>query len=297
MALWLWLLFDVMIGAVNGHAGALIGIGALTIFCVSLAANAFTRLFGLAAIIPVMVVLMLLGVPASGGGLPLAMVPDIFRTLHDVLPLPAAVGTARDLVYFGGDAIGGHLLTIGVWGAAGLLLNLFADRWIALRAAKGKGVPAIVPRATPGPRKPTEPAPRSPPWRARAGTDPARPGTHRRAARGCPRPGPPAPGTRGPDRSRPRVARAWDRRNAARGARAWRVPDGADRHGHPGTHRRAARGRPHPGPPAPGTLSAGGPGPSRPRVPWAFAAPRPRPRPRPYRPEPCRGRGRRRARG
>lgn len=161
MALWLWLLFDVMIGAVNGHAGALIGIGALTIFCVSLAANAFTRLFGLAAIVPVMVVLMLLGVPASGGGLPLAMVPEVLRTLHDVLPLPAAVGTARDLVYFGGDAIGGHLLTIGIWGAAGLLLNLFADLWIARRAAQGKGVPAIVPRATPGPRRAAEPEPAS----------------------------------------------------------------------------------------------------------------------------------------
>lgn len=147
MALWLWLLFDVLIGAVNGHAWALIGAGAVTIFCVALAAGVFTRTIGLAAIIPVMIVLMLLGVPASGGGLPISMVPEIFRTLQDVLPLPAAVDIARSLVYFEGHGIGGHLLTIAVWGGAGLVLNLLADLWLAHRARQGKGIPAEVPRA------------------------------------------------------------------------------------------------------------------------------------------------------
>ncbi|MFD4990210.1 ABC transporter permease [Streptomyces sp. NPDC058374] len=147
MALWLWLLFDVLIGAVDGHAWVLIGAGAATIFCVSLAAGAFTRTIGLAAIVPVMIVLMLLGVPASGGGLPISMVPEVFRTLQDVLPLPAAVDIARSVVYFGGHGIGGNLLTIAAWGAAGLVLNLLADLWLAHRARQGKGIPADVPRA------------------------------------------------------------------------------------------------------------------------------------------------------
>ncbi|MFI8905119.1 ABC transporter permease [Streptomyces albidoflavus] len=147
MVVWLWFLFDVLIGAVNGHAGVLIGAGAATIFCVALAAGAFTRTVGLAAIVPVMIVLMLLGVPASGGGLPVSMVPEIFRTLQDVLPLPAAVDIARSLVYFDSAGLGGNLLTIAAWGGAGLVLNLLADLWLAHRARQGKGIPAEVPRA------------------------------------------------------------------------------------------------------------------------------------------------------
>ncbi|MHC8561074.1 ABC-2 transporter permease [Streptomyces albidoflavus] len=136
MAVWLWFLFDVLIGA-----------GAAIIFCVALAVGAFTRTIGLAAIVPVMIVLMLLGVPASGGGLPVSMVPDVFRTLQDVLPLPAAVDLARSLVYFDATGLGGNLLTIAAWGGAGLVLNLLADLWLAHRARQGKGIPAEVSRA------------------------------------------------------------------------------------------------------------------------------------------------------
>ncbi|MFE9922357.1 ABC transporter permease [Streptomyces sp. NPDC005774] len=139
MALWLWFLFDVLIGAVNGHAFELIGFGAVTIFCVSLVTGVFTRTFGLAAIIPVMLVLMLAGVPASGGGMSVYMVPDLFRMLQDVLPLPAAVDTARSLVYFDGHGIGRNLLTIAVWGAAGLVLQFLVDLWLAHRERRAPG--------------------------------------------------------------------------------------------------------------------------------------------------------------
>ncbi|SDC92805.1 ABC transporter permease [Streptomyces prasinopilosus] len=139
ISVWLWFLFDVLIGAVDGHAPELIGFGALTVFCVSLVTGVFTRTFGLAAIIPVMLVLMLAGVPASGGGLSLYMVPDLFRTLQDVLPLPAAVDTVRSLVYFDGHGIGRNLLTIGIWGAAGLVLQLLVDLWLAHREKRAPG--------------------------------------------------------------------------------------------------------------------------------------------------------------
>ncbi len=133
MAIWLWFLFDVIIGAVNGHALAMIGFGAVTIFAVSAVTGAFTRTLGLAAIIPVLVVVMLAGVPASGGGLSVYMVPGFFRDLQDLLPLPAAVDTARSLVYFGGDGVGRNLLVIVVWGLLGIGLNLLVDRWQARR--------------------------------------------------------------------------------------------------------------------------------------------------------------------
>ncbi|MGW0433279.1 ABC transporter permease [Micromonospora sp. NPDC003197] len=129
MAVWLWLLFDVIIGAVTGHAWEMIGFGAATIFAVSLVTGVFTRTIGLAAIIPVMVVMMLAGVPASGGGLSIYMVPELFQGLKDILPLPAAVDTARSLVYFNSAGIGRNLLVIGVWAAVGLVLNLLVDLW------------------------------------------------------------------------------------------------------------------------------------------------------------------------
>lgn len=142
MALWLWFLFDVLIGAVNGHAPEMIGFGAATIFCVSLVTGVFTRTFGLAAIVPVMLVLMLAGVPASGGGMSVYMVPDVFRPLQDVLPLPAAVDTVRSLVYFDGHGIGGNLLTVAVWGGAGLVLQFLVDLWLARREKKAPHPPA-----------------------------------------------------------------------------------------------------------------------------------------------------------
>ncbi|GAA1646485.1 ABC transporter permease [Actinoplanes couchii] len=133
MSAWLWFLFDVLIGAVDGHALALIGFGAATIFAVSVVTGVFTRTVGLAAVVPVMVVMMMAGVPASGGGLSVYMVPEFFRALQDVLPLPAAVDTARSLFYFDGAGVGRNLLTITIWALAGLLLNLGVDRWLRRR--------------------------------------------------------------------------------------------------------------------------------------------------------------------
>ncbi|MFG1939513.1 ABC transporter permease [Micromonospora tulbaghiae] len=160
MSTWLWLLFDVIIGAVNGHAPEMIGFGALTIFAVSLVTAVFTRTFGLAAIVPMMVVLMMAGVPASGGGLSIYMVPEFFRTLQGVLPLPAAVDTARSLVYFGGVGVGRNLAVVAVWAAVGLLLNLGVDRWLRRREqAAGDTGPHPVPGASGGLDGIGEPAP------------------------------------------------------------------------------------------------------------------------------------------
>ncbi|GGY99850.1 ABC transporter permease [Streptomyces nitrosporeus] len=136
MSLWLWFLFDVLIGAVDGHALELIGLGAVTVFSVSLATGVLTRTLGLFAVIPAMAVLLLAGVPASGGGLSVYMVPDVFRTLQDVLPLPAAVDAVRTLVYFDGHGLGRDLLTIALWGAAGLVLHFVVDLWLAHREKK-----------------------------------------------------------------------------------------------------------------------------------------------------------------
>ncbi|MFF5179340.1 ABC transporter permease [Micromonospora sp. NPDC000316] len=134
MSVWLWFLFDVLIGAISGNALEMIGYGALTIFSVSLATGVLTRTIGLAGIIPMMVVLMMAGLPASGGGMSVYLVPEVFRPLQDVLPLPAAVDIARSLRYFDGVGVGQNLLVIAIWGAVGLVLNLLIDKWLNRRS-------------------------------------------------------------------------------------------------------------------------------------------------------------------
>ncbi|MEU9272957.1 hypothetical protein AB0E04_47425, partial [Streptomyces sp. NPDC048251] len=91
----------------------------------------FTRTLGIAGVIPVLVIALLVGVPSSGGGISLYMVPDVFRDLNDVLPLPAAVDIVRATVYFDGTGIAGHLATIVGWGAVCLLLHIGIDWGIA----------------------------------------------------------------------------------------------------------------------------------------------------------------------
>ncbi|MBM9459462.1 DUF3533 domain-containing protein [Nocardioides sp. zg-536] len=158
ISVWLWFLFDVLIGAVNGHALELIGYGALTVFAVGWVTGVFTRVFGLGALVPVMVVVMLAGVPASGGGLSIYMVPELFRAIGSWLPLPAAVDIARSIVYFDGTGIGRDLLVLAVWGVIGLLVNLLlVDRWVNRPSAKPHA--PMGPRHVPDRGAKDEPAP------------------------------------------------------------------------------------------------------------------------------------------
>lgn len=137
ISIWLWFLFDVLIGAVNGHALTMIGLGALTIFAVGWVSALFIRVFGMGALIPVMIVLLLAGVPASGGGLSIYMVPELFRDLGQVLPLPAAVDIARSVIYLDGSGVGGDVLVLGIWGVIALALNfLLVDPWLNREGAK-----------------------------------------------------------------------------------------------------------------------------------------------------------------
>ncbi len=137
ISVWLWFLFDVLIGAVNGHALELIGYGALTVFTVGWASSVFVRLFGMFMLVPVMIVVMLAGIPASGGGLSVYMAPTYFQPLADILPLPAAIDLVRSVTYFDGVGVGQNVLVLVIWGGVGLLLNLLVvDRFLNRPNAK-----------------------------------------------------------------------------------------------------------------------------------------------------------------
>ena len=124
----LWVIADVFVGAIDGHFWPLLGVGAVAVFCVAMFTAVFERFMGMLAILPVIGLLMFLGVPASGAAMSIYMEPEIFRFLHEVLPMPAAVESIRSILYFGGDTVGSHLLTLGIWGAVSLVLLVIIDR-------------------------------------------------------------------------------------------------------------------------------------------------------------------------
>ncbi|MCQ1950008.1 ABC transporter permease [Arthrobacter sp. zg-Y859] len=129
MSAFLWVIADVFVGAIDGHFLPLWGAGAVAIFCVAMFTTVFERFMGMLAILPVIGILMFLGVPASGAAMSIYMEPEIFRFLHEVLPMPAAVESIRSILYFGSDTVWSHLLTLGIWGAASLAAVAVIDHF------------------------------------------------------------------------------------------------------------------------------------------------------------------------
>lgn len=132
----LWVIADPITGAVDGHFLPLWGIGILATFTTSMFTLALHRLFGLLAVVPAVGILMFVGVPASNGAMSVYMTPEVFRFLHGVLPMPAAVESVRSVLYFGGDAVGPHLVTFTIWGVVSLLCVIVIDRIRAARSGE-----------------------------------------------------------------------------------------------------------------------------------------------------------------
>lgn len=127
MAVSIWTLAGPVIGAFEGHAWQLLGVGWLMIFSVTMVTALLARFLGPLAVIPAVTLFMFLGVPSSGGALSTYVEPVLFQSLHGFLPTPATLESVRSILYFGGNGVGGHVLTIALWGAAGLLLNAVVE--------------------------------------------------------------------------------------------------------------------------------------------------------------------------
>ncbi|MYQ33891.1 ABC transporter permease [Streptomyces sp. SID4956] len=132
-----WLLAGPLIGAIEGHAAAVLGLGWLSIFSVAMAQTLLSRLMGPLAVLPGITLFMFLGVPASNLSMSQYAVPGFFRFLHDVLPLPAAGEALRGVLYFGGDGAGPHLAVLAAWAVAGIALTAGVD----LLRRRGKAAP------------------------------------------------------------------------------------------------------------------------------------------------------------
>lgn len=127
MSLVLWLIAGPITGAVDGHFWQLFGLGILTIFALSMFTTIFNRLIGMFAILPTLAVAMFLGVPASNAALSIYMEPHIFTVLHQILPMPAAVESARSILYFDGANLGSHLMVLGLWALVSFAVVVIID--------------------------------------------------------------------------------------------------------------------------------------------------------------------------
>lgn len=66
------------------------------------------------------------------------MEPEIFRVLHGILPMPAAVESVRSILYFGADTVGSHLVTFVIWGVVSLLCVMVIDK---IRSGRAEDLP------------------------------------------------------------------------------------------------------------------------------------------------------------
>ncbi|QAY61812.1 DUF3533 domain-containing protein [Microbacterium protaetiae] len=151
MAAVLWLIAAPITGSVDGHFWQLWGTGAVAIFCVAMFAMVFERLIGMLAIIPVVGTLMFLGVPSANGPFSMYLAPEWFRTLHDFLPMPAAVEAARSILYFDSDVLAHHLQVLGLWGLLSLAVVFIIDALKSVRTEHDFGELATGPKADDGP--------------------------------------------------------------------------------------------------------------------------------------------------
>ncbi|WP_106397078.1 ABC-2 transporter permease [Actinocorallia populi] len=147
-----WLAVGPVIGAIDGHA-ELIGVGALASFTGALVTAFFARLLAPLAVnpalaqiagVPAIGLLVILGVPSSGGAVSIWMEPSFFQWLHGVLPMPAVLETARSILYFDARTLGGHMTVLLVWLVAALILNFvpLSGKTPAEPSSEGEGLPS-----------------------------------------------------------------------------------------------------------------------------------------------------------
>ena len=104
----------------SGHYLSIAGIVALFSLAISAPTAALGRL-RLPLIGVAVVTFLIFGIPVSGGPSDLgAFGPGFLRALDSALPLGIAADAVRNIVYFHGHDIAGHLWVLAAWAAAGI---------------------------------------------------------------------------------------------------------------------------------------------------------------------------------
>ncbi|WP_405161243.1 DUF3533 domain-containing protein [Nocardia sp. NBC_01499] len=115
------------------HPLGLWGLSMLAVATAGVLPLVLLAVFGAPGALVATIVLVVFGVPSSGGAYPPELQPEVFRWLGRILPMRHTTDAARDLIFpVTGDAVIGSVLVIALWLvaslAAGLLVTAFYDR-------------------------------------------------------------------------------------------------------------------------------------------------------------------------
>jgi len=126
------LLADAGLGALTGHVLPVLVLLALLALAVTLPVAAATRRAGVRALPAAALLLLGLGIPATG--LPAGLgsfTPSFYHWLAPVLPNSATVYALRDSLYFGGTHLATPFLSLACWIVAGLIILVIPARTTA----------------------------------------------------------------------------------------------------------------------------------------------------------------------
>lgn len=116
------LLLQTWLDGLAGDWLANAGVFALVTFAIGATVAGLTAAVGRVGIGLASLLFMLLGNPASGMTSAPELLPQWFAALGQLLPLGAGGGLVRNVAYFDGNAIGGHLAVLITWAVVGCVL-------------------------------------------------------------------------------------------------------------------------------------------------------------------------------
>ena len=119
---------DVLVGALTASFAGLALVGCLLALAVASFAYGTVRLAGPPGVLIALTVLMILGLPASGGAVTHELQPGFYAALSQWLPPGAALTAIRNVQYFDWAGTLQPLLTLAGWALLGLSLGLIGDR-------------------------------------------------------------------------------------------------------------------------------------------------------------------------
>jgi hypothetical protein len=119
---------DLLVGALTASFAGLALIGCLLALAVASFAHGTVRLVGPPGILIALAVMMIVGLPSSGGAVTHELQPDFFAAISQWLPPGAALTAIRNAQYFHWAGTLQPLLTLVGWALLGVALGLAGDR-------------------------------------------------------------------------------------------------------------------------------------------------------------------------
>jgi hypothetical protein len=117
---------DAVLGALRGHTWQVFGALWLYAMGVAGAVTGVAAAFGTVASALVTLFLVIVGNAAAAGPVGLPLLSGFYTTFNAIVPQGSGVALLRSLEYFGGNGALTPIVTLAIWGAAGLALAVIA---------------------------------------------------------------------------------------------------------------------------------------------------------------------------